>query len=134
MTYEYLPALYACVITGNGQRARRLARRLFWSYNLPSHVLSPRNDLLSRVTPWIIHHNLPAQASDNIRALALRDLCTDLQACDRQPILLLDENAERMLSQESIASLENCYLVCHERDLDALFSAATSLAQGDMTV
>ncbi len=134
MTYEYLPSLYACVMLGDGRTTRRLARRLFWTYNLTSHVLSPHKDIFSRVTPWIIHHRLPEGATDDIATLALRHLAAELGSYDRQPILVLSLHAEDMLSEESLARLESCYLICRENDLDALFATATSLAQGDMTV
>jgi hypothetical protein len=134
MTYEYLPSLYACVMLGDGRGTRRLARRLFWTYHLTSHVLSPRKDILSRVTPWVIHHRLPEGATDEIATLALRHLAAELQGYDRQPILVLSPRVEDMLSEESLARLESCYLLCRENDLDALFATATSLAQGDMIV
>jgi hypothetical protein len=125
MTYEYLPSLYACVMLGDGRATRRLACRLFWTYHLTSHVLSPRKDILSRVTPWVIHHRLPEGATDEIATLALRHLAAELQGYDRQPILVLSPRVEDMLSEESLARLESCYLLCREDDLDALFATAT---------
>jgi hypothetical protein len=134
MTYEYLPSLYACVMLGDGRSTRRLARRLFWKYNLTSHLLSSRFGLFCRLTPWIIHHRLPEGATDDIATLALRHLAAELGAYDRQPILLLGERTVEVLSKESLARLESCYLICREEELDALFASATLLAQGDMTV
>ena len=134
MTYEYLPSLYACVMLGDGRSTRRLARRLFWKYNLTSHLLSSRFGLFCRLTPWIIHHRLPEGATDDIATLALRHLAAELGTYDRQPILLLGERTVEVLSKESLARLESCYLICREEELDALFASATLLAQGDMTV
>lgn len=134
MTYEYLPSLYAPVLLGDGRDARRLARRLFWKYGLASHVLSSRKDILSRLTPWMVHHRLPERAGDDICTLALRHLAAELQSCDRQPILFLCDNGKWSLSSENLSYLESCYLVRRESDLFSLFEGTSSRAQGDMTV
>ena len=134
MTYQYLPSLFSCVMLGDDRTTRRLARRLFWKYNLTSQLLCRRPSLISRLTPWLTVHRLPHQAGDDICTLALRHMAAESQACDRQPLLLLSEEARFLLSADSLARLESSYLICREDDLDALFASATLQAQGDMTV
>jgi len=134
MTHEYLPTLFSCVMLGDGRHVRRLARRLFWKYNMPTLLLCNRLSMVSRLTPWLLIRRLPREAGDSICTLALRHLAAEIQACDRQPLLLLDEQTPPLLSADSLARLESCYLICREDDLDALFASATLQAQGDMTV
>ena len=133
MTHEYLPALYAPVLLGGGRDMRRLARRLFWSYSLTSHWLTDRQPFFRILSPWIVHRRLPKEAGEDMCSLALRHLAAELLACDRQPILLLGEQASGILSPESLSRLENSYLICREDELASLFQNA-ALAQGGTTV
>ena len=134
MTHQYLPSLYASVMLGDSRRARRLARRLFWQYNIPSYLLCDRPSLTSRLTPWIIVRRLPQEASDDICTLALRHLAAEIQTYDRQPILWNVEEVADILSADSLSRLECCYLIRSESDIRLLFDVETPFAQGDMTV
>ena len=133
MIHEYLPSLYAPVLLGGNRNTRRLARRLFWTYNLTSHCLSDHPPILRILSPWIVHHRLPKEAGEDMCTLALRHLAAELLAYDRQPILLLDEQVRATLSPESLSRLESGYLICREEDLATLFEQ-TTLAQGGSTV
>ena len=119
---------------GDSRRARRLARRLFWRYNIPSYLLCDRLSFVSRLTPWLLIRRLPKEASDDIGTLALRHLAAEIQATDRQPILWTRDEGAAMLSTESLAHLECCYLIRRESDIHLLFDCETPFAQGDMTV
>ena len=100
MTYQYLPSLFSCVMLGDDRTTRRLARRLFWKYNMPSLLLCHRLSMVSRLTPWLLIRRLPREAGDSICTLALRHLAAEIQACDRQPLLLLSEQARCLLAQQ----------------------------------
>ena len=127
---DLIPSLFVPVVLGGGRQTVGMARRLFWRYGMATHIFSDRLPLVYRLTPWIVCHALPQGLSNECCAMALYDFAVESLECDRQPMLLLCDDMPSHLSEQHLALLESCYLVCRESDLAAMLAPALYSPKG----
>lgn len=128
---EWLRALYVPVLIGSGKAVRQTAGRLFWCYGLVSHVFCHRAPLFLRFSLFTVCHRLPRENSHDFFALALSDFADDVLAADRQPLLILCEDAPEW---SALAPLESKYVVCREDHISDLFAHLIQSTQGEQSL
>lgn len=112
------PYLLCPVLLGDGRHARRIARTLFWQSGLRCRLFSRgRTRLLTRLSPYIFSHALPASLSAGLTVQALLDFAAEQDFRDCIPVLFLCDGVPGSLfTGEQLAALETVYLLARPGD------------------
>ncbi len=127
---EWLHNLYVPVLVGEPRAVRQTARRLFFYYGLVSHLFAHHIPFLSRLAPFMSCHNLPRSTND-ILSFALSDFADEIILSDRQPLLILCQDAPEV---PNFAAMECKYLICREEQLPELFANLIQFTQGEQSL